>query len=250
MDEKHTKEVEFISKYLNLTKADKILDIGCGIGRHSIALASKVRLVFGIDYIPELIERAEKHVINHNLKNVKFKLKDCRFLNKNEIFDHAICLYDVIGSYADEKENIKILKSIYDNLKSGGKLLMSVMNYDVTEHNAIYKFRLSETPNKLLELEPSSIMEQTGNIFDPNFYLVDTETHIVYRKEQFSKGLELPKELLVRDRRFTKEEIINMCKTVGFETEWLRFVQSGKWDIPLDSKNDKAKEILLLCTKK
>ena len=93
-------------------------------------------------------------------------------------------------------------------------------------------------------------MEETGNIFDPNFFLVDESTHVVYRKEQFTQGDSLPVELIVRDRRFKQKEIEEMCVSSGLSVEWTRFVSSGNWSKPLDPLDKSAKEILVLCTKR
>ncbi len=95
------------------------------------------------------------------------------------------------------------------------------MNYELTIHAAQRRFTLNNNPDILLDLPPSQTMEETGNIFNPNYYAVDTDTQIVYRKEQFLYG-ELPQELLVRDRRFRKTEIIEMCISVGLCVEWAR----------------------------
>ena len=92
-------------------------------------------------------------------------------------------------------------------------------------------------------------MERSGNVFNPDYYLIDGDTKIVYRKEQFQKGEELFEELLVRDRRYRKEEIVHMCIAAGLMVEWTRFVRAGHWDEPLDRESDRAKEILVMCRK-
>jgi hypothetical protein len=114
------------------------------------------------------------------------------------MFDTVLRLYDVIGTYADEDENLAVLRSAAQHTNPGGFILLSVMNMELTERIARNWFSLATEPDKLLMLRPSTIMETTGNVFDPDFYLIDRETRIVYRKEQFTGGLGLPEELLVR----------------------------------------------------
>lgn len=125
--------------------------------------------------------------------------------------------------------------------------MISVMNLDLTINRAIHSFKLSKEPNRLLELEPSATMESTGDVFDPRYYLVDEAEGIVYRKEQFKDGEELPVELLVRDRRYRRRDIEAMCMNAGLRVIWSRFVRAGHWDAELDRDDDHAKEILLLC---
>ena len=55
-------ECDFIEKEMNYEKNTRILDIGCGTGRHSIELAKRGYKVVGIDLSECLLERAkEKH---------------------------------------------------------------------------------------------------------------------------------------------------------------------------------------------
>ena len=63
----------------------------------------------------------------------------------------------------------------------------------------------------------------------------------------FTKGKEIHTELIVRDRRFSKEEIKEMCNKAGLEVVWTRFVRAGRWQESLAECNHQAKEILLLC---
>jgi hypothetical protein len=155
----------------------------------------------------------------------------------------------VVGSYADESDNVKILQSCWKHLKPGGKFLLSVMNFELTERQGKHFFSLESDSKPLSDLKPSTKMEKTGNVFDPNFYLIDRVTGIVYRKEQFLEGNQLPSELIVRDRRYRRNEIEDMCRKVGLEIIWSRFVQSGHWEVGLEGHDDRAKEILVLCRK-
>lgn len=93
-------------------------------------------------------------------------------------------------------------------------------------------------------------METTGNIFDPDFYLVDTESGVVYRREQFRRGRALPVELIVRDKRFSKSEIMKMCEQVGLCVEYAKYVSAKDWTLSLSANDKSAKEILLKCRKK
>jgi hypothetical protein len=123
------------------------------------------------------------------------------------------------------------------------------MNMEFTAQKAKHWFSISSEADKLLSLAPSNTMERTGEVFNPDFYMIDRESRIVYRKEQFKEGDGLPEEFIVRDRRYTKEEIASLCSSVGLEVIWNRLVSSGKWKEKELPRADKAKEILLLCRK-
>jgi SAM-dependent methyltransferase len=202
-----------------------------------------------IDYLKKSIDSATKIATEKNLPNAHFIHADCREIQLETTFDSVICLYDVIGSYADNQQNIKILQTIVSCLKSGGYALISVMNMELTEHIAKNKFSMSKDPDKLLVLPASHTMEQTGDIFDPDYFIVDMDENIIYRKEKFGTGGSLPAEILVRDRRFKKKEIEDMCCQAGLNVVWSKFVRAGEWNTSLLATNPKAKEILILCTK-
>ena len=92
-------------------------------------------------------------------------------------------------------------------------------------------------------------METTGDVFDPEYYMIETQSYLVYRKEQFREGNGLPEEFIVRDKRYNRAEIENECATAGLNIEWARFVRAGKWQETLPNTSNNAKEILLLCSK-
>jgi hypothetical protein len=124
---------------------------------------------------------------------------------------------------------------------------MSVMNFDLTFRRARHLFTLKKEPNRLLQLPASATMETSGNVFNPDYYMIDEVTEIVYRKEQFTRGTDLPAQLLVRDRRYRRRDIEAMCMVAGLDVLWSRYVRAGQWDVELNAEDDNAKEILLLC---
>lgn len=246
----HThEEIDYIIKNLSLSVHDTVYDFGCGIGRHVIELNKRGFNAYGIDYLECNIEAAKENANRIGMEGDSiFHIDDCRTTKLNKPIDAIICVYDVIGSFVDDESNEKIIQNINDNLKSGGRALITVMNYEMTQQIATQKFSFVSEPNKLLQLEASQTMEQTGNVFDPKYFILDDTSHIVYRKERFEHG-GLPIELIVRDRRFSKEEICNMCEKHGLKIEQVRYVNASDWTIERNAFDKKAKEILLICKK-
>ena len=242
------KEIDYIVHTCGLTEKHTILDIGCGMGRHSIELGKRGFNSTGIDYAPSLINSANNKAKTENItcKFMCIDILDNQLPFANNSFDTILCLYDVIGSYADNTKNVQILEQIYNLLRDKGSAVISVMNLHLTEKRAKNTFRLKESSKKLLELKASNTMETSGNIFNPDYYLIDTDTKVVYRKEQFSRNNSFPKELIVRDKRYYMDEISEMCEKVGLSVVQKRFVKAG-WEH--DLKEDEAKEILLVCRK-
>jgi 2-polyprenyl-3-methyl-5-hydroxy-6-metoxy-1,4-benzoquinol methylase len=242
-------EAKFIVRECRLPRGSTVLDLGCGDGRHSIALSTMGCRVLGVDYVESLIERARAASRAGRLPDVRFETDDARTFDAGEVFDSVNCLYDVIGSFGDKSSNFQIVRNVAKHLKPGGRALVSVMNRVLTEKNAIHRFTFSGEPNRLLALHASRTMETSGNVFDPRFYLIDTDTGVVYRKEQFENGTDLPAEYIVSDRRFTPKEIADQFRAVGLQVETVKCVRAGDWETALADDDDRAKEILVLCRK-
>jgi 2-polyprenyl-3-methyl-5-hydroxy-6-metoxy-1,4-benzoquinol methylase len=243
---KHTEaEVDNIIRELHITPASTVLDLGCGDGRHALALARRGINVVGVDYVQTRIDQANDVARKEGLRNADFVCADARMLRLDAMFDAAICLYDVVGTYADDSENIRILDTLRRHVHPNGRCLISVMNLAATMAQAKYTFDITKDPDTLLQLPASNTMEETGNIFDPDFFLVDERAGVVYRKEQFHHGGSLPEELIVRDRRYTVRSITKLSEDAGLNVVWIRPVRAGAWN--QDHDRQSAKEILLLC---
>ena len=240
-------ETQQIIEYCGISAGQSVLDFGCGAGRHALALGRSGIRVTGVDYVPGFIEKANTVARRQGLSETRFIQADCRDAALGERFDAAVCLYDVVGTYADRDENTRILANLAAHLKPGRMALVSVMNLALTKRNAKHVFSLQRDPNRLLELPSSGTMETTGDVFNPEYYMLDEESSVVYRREQFTKGPDLPAEWVVRDRRFSVVDLKAMCSEAGLEVVWTRFVRAGRWHEALAEDDDRAKEILVLC---
>ncbi|MCM1313137.1 MAG: bifunctional N-acetyltransferase/class I SAM-dependent methyltransferase [Bacteroides sp.] len=239
-------EVDFISGLVGLKRDMSVLDLGCGQGRHALELASRgVDNVVGFDFSDIHIEKARESALARGLK-ASFICGDVRTLRLGNKYDLILCLYDVIGSFRDEADNKKILRVIKHHLRHGGRAIVSVMNMELTEANAIHKVSLKENPRELLRLPPSDTMAVSGNIFKPEFYLINTDDGLVYRKEQFERDGMLSTEYVVVDKRYKAAEFKAMAAEVGLKVECQRYVQAGKWDVALNATDSRAKEILFV----
>lgn len=246
----HTvEEVDYIVKQFSGNNSLCVYDFGCGIGRHVIELNKRGIKAYGIDYVDSNIQKAKTIAKENGFDGESlFEVEDCRVFKTKNQADIIICLYDVIGSFIKDEDNEGIIKNISNNLKKGGKAIITVMNYEMTADIATQKFVFAKNPNRLLSLKASQTMEKTGDIFNPQYFLLDTDSRIVYRKERFEQG-DLPIELIVSDRRFSMDEICSMCRQNGLSVEFSSYINARDWDSPLEATNPLAKEILLICRK-
>lgn len=239
-------EVDYILNVCKVDSTSKILDMGCGQGRHSIELAKRgYNNIVGIDFSESNISAARQNSVESNAR-ADFLVADARKYKTGLKNDLVLCLYDVLGSFREEKDNLAIVRSIKTNLAQGGYAVVSVMNMELTEAIAINVDSISKNPLALLKLPPSETMQISGNIFNPAYFVINTDDGLVYRKEQFTSPNEIFAEYVVADKRYKKYELEKLFESEGLQVIESRYVQAGHWDIPLTPTDSKAKEILLV----
>ena len=133
-DEEEAKEfIDRLSDYLNFGIEDKILDLACGKGRHSIYLNQKGYNVVGLDLSPQNIAFA-KEFENERLK---FFVHDMRKpYHKNE-FDYILNLFTSFGYFDTKEENEKVICEVAKALKSDGYFLIDFLNPYTVIHQLV-----------------------------------------------------------------------------------------------------------------
>jgi SAM-dependent methyltransferase len=84
-------EVEYLIGALGLESGQRVLDVGCGPGRHSLALARRGFEVVGVDLSPDFVALARDHAAAECL-TAQFEEADVRTLAYDAEFDAALCL--------------------------------------------------------------------------------------------------------------------------------------------------------------
>jgi len=126
------KQVDFIIDVLSLKENHRILDLGCGIGRHLVEFGKRGIKGVGIDFNKQFINIAKKN--KQKNKDIKFINIDLRKINFIDEFDAAISIWTSFGYFKDE-ENIDLLKKVNRSLKEGGKLLIDIENINYLINN-------------------------------------------------------------------------------------------------------------------
>lgn len=131
-DEQADEQVEGILTLLEEeyeTAPSSVLDIGCGAGRHVIALAERGITAHGLDISPTYIKRAEDRASTAGVADTtSFFARDMRDLDAHShTYDLLICVYTSFGFF-DEDTNAALLEAFADRLNPGGTLLIEVPN--------------------------------------------------------------------------------------------------------------------------
>ena len=136
-------ECDFIEKEINFDKSLKILDVGCGTGRHAIELSKRGYCITGIDLSESQLKRAKEKAKENNLI-IDFQLQDARNLPFNSEFDLAIMLCEGAFPLMETDEmNFEILKSVTKSLKPNAKLIFTTLNGLFPLYHSIEEFGAS-----------------------------------------------------------------------------------------------------------
>jgi trans-aconitate methyltransferase len=115
--------LELLAK-LDLKGSERVLDIGCGDGEITAAIARRVPRgsAVGIDSSRDMVDLAAKHYPPECFPNISFLMKDARELDFDEEFDavfSSACLHWVVDHRA-------VLAGIRRSLKPCGRVLLQM----------------------------------------------------------------------------------------------------------------------------
>ena len=196
-------ECDFIEKEINYNKTARILDIGCGTGRHSVELSKRGYVVTGIDLSESMLKRANNKASEQNLKIV-FQKHDARKLPFFNEFNLVIMLCEGAFPLMETDEmNFRILQNATNALKPKGKLIFTTLNGLFPLFHSVKEFLDSETK------EGNAIY--SNNSFDLMTFRDHNTTHIV--DDSGNK-----KELQCNERYYVPSEITWLLETLNFKT--------------------------------
>lgn len=115
-------EVDFIERRLGLRPSSRIIDVPCGSGRHTLALATRGHRVTGVDLSTEAITYARRAAAAAHL-DVKLVLADMREIPQDGPFDAAICMGNSFG-YLDLAGTRTFVAALARAVEPGGGLVI------------------------------------------------------------------------------------------------------------------------------
>jgi len=118
-----------------VTDDGTVLDLACGVGRHSLALAEMGFRVVGVDISPEYIARAEALADEREVGDlVEFLVGDMRLVaellkEREGAFVASLSLFTSLG-YWDEDTDRRIIEQLSHLVAPGGVLVIDIINRD------------------------------------------------------------------------------------------------------------------------
>jgi SAM-dependent methyltransferase len=123
-------EVEQVAKLVKFPSGASILDLGCGVGRHSIELARRGYRVTGVDRTAKYLEEAAQRSAEEGLE-IEWVKADMREFRRAGAFDVTVNLLTSIGYFQDDADDRRVVDNVLASLKPGGQLIMDVMGKEV-----------------------------------------------------------------------------------------------------------------------
>ena len=212
-------ECDFFEKEIGYNKAARILDIGCGTGRHSIELVKRGYTVVGIDRSESLLKRAKEKASERKLQ-IDFQKQDARNLPFQHEFNLVIMICEGAFSLMETDEmNFQILQNAANALLPKGKLIFTTLNGLFPLFHSVKDFLDSNTKEGNAKCDVLS------------FDLMTFREHNTVNFEDDSGN---KKELQCNERYYVPSEITWLLKTLNFKTIDIYGARLGAF-----SRNDK-----------
>ncbi len=201
---------------------ERVLDLGCGTGRHSLELVRRGFSVVGVEIGAELVEIARREAEAQGLE-AEFVEGDLRQLDYEADFDIVLNLNDgAVGYFESDEENRRTFEVIARALKPGGRNLVQVPNV----------------------LYARAHLPQRSWI--PSSSMVELVEHRWNKKDRYMEGAMIPvrfgevlenldKRIEFRQRLYTVEELGELYDSVGMSLERV-FHGNGRPKPPTDSQ--------------
>jgi SAM-dependent methyltransferase len=201
---------------------ERILDLACGTGRHSLELVRRGFSVVGVEIGEELVQIANKDAAEQGLE-AEFVQGDLRELDYENEFDIVLNLNDgAVGYFETDEENHRTFEVISRALKPGGQNLIQVPNV---------LYARSHLPQR--SWIPSSTM-------------IELVEHRWNKKDRYMEGAMIPlkfgevlegldKRIEFRQRLYTVDELREIYDSVGLTLERV-FHGNGRPKEPTESQ--------------
>ena len=202
-------EVEQVIGDLDLRPGDRVLDVGCGPGRHALELGRRGIRCIGVDISEEFVKLAAAQAQEQGLEElVSFKRGDARALNFDSEFDGVISLCE--GAFGLQ----------------GGPARADLLNLD-NDCRILQGMAQALKPGRSLLVAGFSAYFQIANASDDGSEF-DSGTATRHETTQILDPDEQPSDVELWTTCFTARELWLMAKLAGLDPLEVRSIHSGE----------------------
>ncbi|MFW9803847.1 MAG: class I SAM-dependent methyltransferase [Candidatus Thorarchaeota archaeon] len=130
-DSRLSRELPFLQSVIGEYSTRRVLDMACGSGRHSVALAFLGCQVVAFDTSEGMIAEAKNHAMNADVE-VEFHIADMQSFSTvvDESFDVVLCLGNSLALLSSFEVLQNVVKAVHDVLSPSGSFIFQVLNFE------------------------------------------------------------------------------------------------------------------------
>ena len=167
--EEARRQVSFVLGLIPGTSPLKVLDVGCGFGRHVEMFVENGHSAVGLDLSAELLAHSRK-LHSSELQLVRGDMRALPF--SNAVFDLLCNFFTGFGYFTGNAEHVALLVDWRRVQPTGGKLFLDYLNRDKV----------------IATLEPESVSE-------------NCEQHVTQKRRISTDGTRVEKHISIRDKK-------------------------------------------------
>lgn len=204
ISEKHTNwEIKFLQKFL--PKNGRVLDVGCGSGRHIIKLQKLGYKVLGIEPIKNFIDQIKRK--NNKIKVINSSIMNAKFSGH---FDLIICMWNTFHQLAyNFNEGFAVLKKFMDHLNKDGKIILSftpLEEWNINDYSFTHKVNKNSRKYILTWSVISYDKENKIVTSKENVKVYDKENKIIDNVSAY-----------IKQKYWSESELGALCRVVGLK---------------------------------
>lgn len=193
-------EVDFVVDALDLGAGSRVLDVGCGPGRHALELARRGCRVHGVDLSPEFVALARTAAEAEGVA-ATFEVLDVRDLDVDGDYDAVVCLCQGGFGLLGGDDEAEVLGRIARSVRPGGGVVVSAFH----AYFALRHLEAGETFDAR-----TGVLHEVATLRDPG-------------------GREAPFDLWTTT--FTARELRALAVSVGLEVHGVHGVSPGDYAV-------------------
>jgi len=190
-------EIDNVVSLLGIKRGERILDLCCGVGRHSLELARRGFEVVGVDRTAAYIEKARQSAKKRDL-DVEFAMADMREVYEPSRFDVVINMFGSFGYLESPEDDRRVGKNMHASLRPGGRFLIETKGREIAARD--FQERSWEEHSDMLVLAERKPIENWGRI--------ETRYLVIKGNQRFEHTVSL--------RSFSSTELSTLLADCGF----------------------------------
>lgn len=193
----------------------RILDLPCGVGRHTLELARRGHRIVAVDRTQSYLDQAcAKAGVEGLGAAIEFVRADMRVFNRPATFDLVINLFTSFGYFDDPADDKRVAANFHGSLKPGGKLVLELIGKEILAR--VFRPRdWRDGPDGVIMLESREIAR--------DFSWIDNRWTILTPRPDSSGAVPANptlydrRELRIGHRIYSAAELKGVLESVGFK---------------------------------